>query len=220
MNFLQGIQRLHRESMKGSGGPTAVTGGNDRQLRYADWYADAWRVIQAERPWRWMRASLDVAQTVDQQTYTATELGALRFGRWRPQDPDYSVQVYATASPSALCDLHFWQLDRFRDNWVYRDMGASQPFAWTIDERDQLLIGPRPSEAFKLRIDYWKEPSELTADTDTPDIPARFELLPMWRALIQVAMADAAPEVLARAEKNYADLHRLLMFDQARMPVL
>ena len=206
--------------MKGSAGPTGVTGGNDRQQRYANWYADAWREIQSERDWRWMRASLDVALTVDKQTYTATELGAARFGRWRPQDPDYVVQAYSTASPSGLWDLRFWQLDRFRDNWVYRDMGASQPFAWTIDENDRLLLGPRPSEAFKLRIDYWKEPSELTADADEPDIPARFELLPMWRALIEVGKADAATEVLFRAEKNYAALHSRLMADQARRPVL
>ena len=220
MNFLQGIQRLHSESMKGSAAPTGVTGGNDRHQRYANWYADAWREIQSERAWRWMRASLDVALTVDQQTYTAAGLGAVRFGRWRPQDPDYCVQSYAAASPSALFDLHFWQLDRFRDNWVYRDMGASQPFTWTIDERDQLLIGPRPSEAFKLRIDYWKEPSELVVDADAPDIPERFKLLPMWRALIEVGKADAATEVLLRAEKNYADLHGRLMADQARRPVL
>lgn len=220
MKFLELVQRLHSESLKGSTAPTAVTGGNDRQVRYANAVADAWRELQSERDWRWMRASLDATLVVNQQTYTATALGATRFGRWRPEDPEYCVRAYAVASPDALWTVNFWQLDQFRDNWIYRDMGASNPFAWTIDENDQLLIGPRPSEAFKLRIDYWKEPSELAADTDTPDLPDRFKLLPMWRALQEIAKSDAAPEVLARADTNYALLHGRLMADQARRPTL
>lgn len=220
MNYLQGVQRLHSESMRSTAAPTTVVGASDRHARLFNWYADAWRDLQAERDWRWMRARLDVALTINQQTYTGSGLGATRFGRWRAQDNDYQVQTYNSGSPNGLLPLEFWQLDRFRAFWVYRDMGASQPTAWTVDENDQLLIGPKPSAAFMLRIDYWKEPMELTADADVPDLPDRFKLLPMWRALQEVAKADAAPEVLARAETNYMALHRDLMTDQARRPTL
>lgn len=220
MNYLEGVQRLHRESGRSTTAPTGLVGATDRNQRLFDWYADAWRDIQTERDWRFMRATLNVALTVNQQTYTGSGLGATRFGRWRAEDGDYQVNTYSSGSPNGLLPLKFWQLDRFKEFWVYRDMGASQPTAWTVDENDQLLIGPKPSEAFMLRIDYWKSPQELTADEDEPDLPDRFKLLPMWRALKAVALNDAAPETLTRAEREYDILHNRMLSDQARRPTL
>nr|HPL79494.1 hypothetical protein [Burkholderiaceae bacterium] len=74
--------------------------------------------------------------------------------------------------------------------------------------------------AYKLRIEYWKEPSELAADADTPDMPDRFHMLLVWAALQEVAKFDAAPEVLARAEKNHGALKFALTMDQSRLPTL
>ena len=220
MNYLAGVQRLHRESGRSTAAPTSVVGANERHARLFDWYADAWRNLQGEREWRWMRASLDVALVVGQQTYTATDLAATRFGRWRAEDFDYDVQAYVYGSQNAIWRLSYRQLDNFRQQWIHRTMGSSQPIEWTIDEADQLLLGPAPSEPYQLRIDYWKEPAELALDADEPDMPARFHMMLVWRALQDVAMFDAAPEVLARAEKNYGDLKDALLRDQAWLPVM
>ena len=58
----------------------------------------------------------------------------------------------------------------------------------------------------------------MAADADTPDMPSEFHLLLVWRALQEVAKFDAAPEVLARAEKNHAGMVHRLLLDQARLP--
>ena len=220
MNYLQIVQRVHSESGRSTAAPISVTGANDRHARLFNWTADKWRDLQGERDWRWMRATLDVALTVDQQTYTAAALGASRFGRWRPEDAEYTPFIYVDGSPNSKWPVDQWQLDRFREQWVYMDQGSSTPLAWTADENDQLLIGPAPGLAYKLRIDYWKEPSELAADEDTPDMPNRFHMLLVWAALQEVAKFDAAPEVLARAEKNHRDLKAAMLRDQARLPTL
>ena len=104
--------------------------------------------------------------------------------------------------------------------YAYRTWGNSTPIGWTFDESNNLLLGPPPALAYKLRQEYLMEPSELTADADTPDMPNRFHMLLVWLALEQVAMFDAAPEVLARAEKNSAALRTRLLLDQARLPTL
>ena len=220
MNYLQIVQRVHSESGRSTAAPTSVVGANDRHVRLFNWVADAWRDLQGERDWRWMRNTLDATLTAGQQTYSGADLGATRFGRWRKEDHDYSPYVYVDGAPNAIWPMTYWQLDQMRARFIYRTWGASTPIAWSYNEANELLIGPQPALAYKLRIEYWKEPSELAADDDTPDMPDRFHMLLVWRALQDVANFDAAPEVLARAEKNYGALKFALTMDQSRLPTL
>ena len=218
MNYLQLVQRLHRESGRSTAAPTTVVNANERHARLFDWVADAWRNLQIEREWRWMRTTLDVALTVGKQTYTGAELGATRFRRWRLDDDTYNPWLYIDGSPNTLWPLQYTQLDEFRELYVYRTWGATTPVAWTFDEANQLIVGPQPALAYKLRMEFWKSPTDLAADVDAPDMPEEFHLLLMWRALQEVAKFDAAPEVLARAEKNHAGLMHRLLLDQSRLP--
>ena len=220
MNYLQIVQRVHSESGRSTAAPTSVVGANDRHVRLFNWVADAWRDLQGERDWRWMRNTLDAALTANQQTYSGADLGATRFGRWRKEDHDYSPYVYVDGAPNAIWPMAFWQLDQMRARFIYRTWGASTPIAWSYNEANELLIGPQPALPYKLRIEYWKEPSELAADADTPDMPDRFHMLLVWAALQEVAKFDAAPEVLARAEKNHGALKFALTMDQSRLPTL
>jgi hypothetical protein len=220
VNFLAGVQRLHSETLRSTAAPTSVVGASDRNQRLVNAYADAWRELQSERDWKWMRATLDAALTIGKQTYTGAELGATRFGRWRREDDTYSVYLYRPGYPNTRWEVSYWNLDDFRAQYVYLQWSNTTPVAWTFDESNQLLLGPAPNDAYQLRIEYWKEPSELAADADAPDLPDRFALLPMWRALQDIAKSDAKPEVLAKAETNYARLHGALLLDQARLPHL
>jgi hypothetical protein len=221
MNFLAIVQRVHRETLRSTAAPTTVVGASDRNQRIIDAVADAWAELQAERDWRWMRATTDTPLTIGQQTYTAAQLGiATRFGRWRHDDSNYAPILYLAGSLNTLWEMAYWDLDNFRKLFIYRLVASTTPIAWTFDESNQFLIGPQPALAYMLRAEYWKEPSTLAVDADTPDMPDRFHMLLVWRALQDAAKADAAPELLAKAEKNYGDLYDKLMFDQARLPSL
>lgn len=213
-------QRLHSESLRSTAAPTSVTGASDRNARLFNWLADNWRDLQTERDWRWMRGQLDVAVTAGQQTYTGTGLGASRFRRWRKEDSQYTPVMYRSGNPNAYWVLEHWDLDSFRRHFIYRNLGQTTPIAWTFDEQNQLLVGPAPLDAYQLRIDYWKSPTELTADADEPDMPSEFHMLLVWDALIELATSDAAPEILAKAQRNHATLRDRLMLDQARLPHL
>ena len=218
MNYLQLAQRLHAESLRSTAAPTTVTGATDRNLRLFTLIADKWRNLQTERDWRWMRAQLNSPVTIGLQTYTGAGLGAARFGRWREEDMQYEPVIYRTASPSGYWALGYWDVVSFRREYIYRSLGNTTPIAWSYDENDQLLLGPAPAEAYNLRIDYWKSPSELAADADTPDMPDRFHMVLVWEALMDIATSDAAPEILANAQRNLSMLRQALIFDQARLP--
>jgi hypothetical protein len=220
MTFLELVQRLHSESLRSTAAPTSVTGATDRNARLFNRVADAWRELQLERDWRWMRTTTDAALTVGLQTYSAADLSLSRFKCWRAEDSDYYPGLYISGSPNTFWPLQFEQLDRFRQEWIYITTANSTPVAWSTDESHRLLVGPAPAVAYKLRAEYWMEPSTLAADGDTPDMPARFHMLLVWRALQDVAIADAKPELLTLAQQNYATMHGQLMLDQARMPYL
>ena len=211
------VQRVHSETLRSTAAPATVVSPSDRNARIINAVADAWADLQAERDWRWMRETLDVALTIGQQTYTGTALGATRFGRWRKEDLDYQPIIYKTGTPNALWHLDYWQLDQFRYQYLYRTWGNSTPLGWTFDESNQLIIGPAPAVAYNIRIEQWKEPSALSADADTPDMPSRFHLVLVWKALQAVARQDAAPEILSHAETMHTEIYSRLLRDQARL---
>lgn len=220
MTFLELVQRLHSESLRSTAAPTALSGATDRNTRLFNRVADAWRDLQQERDWKWMRTTTDVALTVGQQTYSDSDLALTRFGRWRREDQTYSPGLYTSGSPNTLWPLYYENLDTFRQNWIYRTMGNSTPIAWTIDETERFLVGPAPAVAYMLRAEFWKDPVELAADADEPDMPSKHHMVLVWRALIDVAKADAKPELLALAETNYRSTFDKLLFDQARLPFI
>lgn len=218
MNLLQLAQRLHRECRRSTAAPTSISGATERNARMFDRITDAWRELQNERDWKWMRLTTDVALSIGQQTYSGTDMGLSRFRRWRREDSTYWPSLYIDGSPNSVWPMTFSNLDCFRQNWIYRSMGSSTPVAWSIDESERMLVGPAPAAAYKLRAEYWMEPLDLEADDDEPDMPARFHLLLVWRGLIDEAKADAKPELLALAEQNYARMHMDLLLDQGRLP--
>jgi hypothetical protein len=219
MNYLALLQRLHSETLRTTAAPTVVTGGSERNQRLANAIGDAWAEVQSERDWKWMRVTTDAPLTAGLQTYAAATLGiGSRFGRWRHEDETYCPMMYLAGSPNTIWSLTQWDLDNFRHLYIYRTQGNSTPVAFAIDETQQFLVGPAPSDAYMLRAEYWMEPSTLVEATDSPDMPARFHMLLVWRALMSIARSDAAPELLNRAEFEYGNLHDKLLFDQGRLP--
>jgi len=219
MNYLALLQRLHSETLRSTAAPVGVTGLSDRNTRLVNALADAWLEVQSERDWRWMRATTDAALTIDLQTYAGADLGIVsRFGRWRAEDDTYCPTLYINGAPNSLWQLTQWGLDDFRQLFIYRTQGSSTPVAFSIDEADRLLLGPAPVAAYRLRAEYWLAPMTLVDATDVPDMPERFHMLLVWRALMDIARSDAAPELLSRAEVSYGNLHDKLLFDQGRLP--
>ncbi len=204
MNRLQLVQRLKRERGAGGTPPASIAVLAGEDLMLDDWLADAWLEVQRKRmDWAWMRKTVTGTLTQNVGVYAASALDALvtDFGRWQPETNDYTVRVYATAGvPRALAWLPY---EAFQARFLASTVANSTPEFWSVAPDSRLLIGPKPSAAaLTLTADYWAKPTALVADIDEPGMPEQFHMLLVWRALVEVSVFDAAPEVEVRARRN------------------
>ena len=73
---------------------------------------------------------------------------------------------------------------------------------------------PTPNAATTLTAEYWKTATTLSATTDTPVIPARFQRIIICRAKIYYAEQNDAPEVMGSSLSEFQDLLGKLEADQ------
>ncbi len=67
---------------------------------------------------------------------------------------------------------------------------------YTIANDMSLLLGPTPSDVYRVRGEYHKSAVELSADSDTPIYPAEYHMLPVYAAMFRYAGFTAASEVV------------------------
>jgi hypothetical protein len=216
LNFLQIVNRLKVESGR-SGGPigsVATVGADDARL--VAWAADFWRELQTSRDWRWMRATGAALPVLDGQViYDPDADWALTdFGRWVRPSGDYQPTVTPDGNPGHVSALSWLDYERFRQRFIILPHQPGAPQFWTEGLDGSFMVGPTPTGDWVLTADYWREPTELVADADEPDMPAKFHMLIVWGALMQVAGFDAAPEVYQRALANHDRIHADLKAEQ------
>jgi hypothetical protein len=217
VNFLQATQRLYSELGRSGSGPTAYVGASASNLRLFNAVADAWLDIQSDPiGWRWMLRQFEsVPLTVAVDSYSAADLGVVDFGRWRMPDDWYSVFQHDPAvSPTQRVKVQYIERDQFERQFRDNPPPAGPPQYWTIDPEDKLIVAPTPDKPYVLRAEYYIEPVSLIADANTPSMPVQFHMLLVWRAMVQIAQFDAAPENVSRASDKEQELLTLLMLDQ------
>ena len=214
MNFLELVNRTKVESARSGGqiGGVAVARGDDKRI--VNWVASAWVELQNECDWRWMRKSVEKDILADKQRYPLSDFSITDFRRWVEETDDYYPVVYQLTSPTTIGGLRFYSFERFRRDFIVSPTAPGAPQVWSVDFNDDLLIGPTPEAAWKIKIDYWSDVTRLGNDADTPSMPARFHEVLVWRALMELASFDAAPEVYSRAKSNYDRMHGDLRHEQ------
>jgi hypothetical protein len=219
VNYLQLVQRLHREAALSGNGPTTIVDAPKEHLRLFDWVADALRELES-RPLdlRWMRRRVTITTVAaptldipDISVYTPAALGLTTFGRWRPESDEWSVKCVDPTDATRTWNLHWMTLDQWRDAYVHSIQPAGQPSSWSVDDNNALLIGPAPDAAYAIRTEYLRAAQELTVDADTPEFDADLHLILMWRALVEAGKFENAPDVLARGQTNFARLEDNLL---------
>lgn len=136
--------------------------------------------------------------------------------RWQVPTEQYTVRTFLTADPTTYWSLDWLAYEEFQRRFIVGTVDDGQPRWWSVAPDKRLLIAPAPDNAtYSVTADYWAKPTELTADDDEPDMPEQFHMLIVWRALLEVASFDAAPEVETRAKRNLQVIWTDLIEDQA-----
>ena len=112
--------------------------------------------------------------------------------------------------------------------WPYNQLRARKP---DLDADDTGLpevyyikagkIGfwPSPGEAYTVEVDYFSIPTELTSDTDTPDIPVGYRESLIKYALAQEHDFNTDPDLSQKAMNEYEDIVTLARQNLLSQPV-
>lgn len=219
MNFLQLVQRLRSECGVSDTGPTTVVGQTGEYERLVNWVNAAWMDIQsAHQDWNWLRTSLTPFATVaGQTTYspTAAPMSLTDFGAW---DRD-SFRVYETAAGiSSETFLTYQPYDLWRNSYLIGALRSttSRPDIVTVAPDNSLGFGPITAAGYSIVGDYFKLPSEMSADTDIPVLPTQYHMAIVYRAMMSYGAYFAAPEVYQRGETEFSKM--MLRMTADRLP--
>jgi hypothetical protein len=129
-----------------------------------------------------------------EQDYTLTPgVADITNGVGLPTNYVQAVDLVMTSSgaQSALTYIDFAELDRmYPDSEDTTAYPVNIPTMWYF-YGDTIKVFPTPASAQTLTLRYYKKPTELSADTDVPEVPSEFrEILVMGAAYRVMQVKD------------------------------
>jgi hypothetical protein len=227
MNYLQLCQRLRQEAM-GAGAtssPGATTGQQGQNKQFVDWINAAWLEIQSlHQDWRWMRKEATVSTTAGDGSYepadftdVAAAAAISAFSHWHTNNRQLLWTLYSQSVGQVdESDLWFISFDEWR--YLY-DRGGNvstqnRPFHYTAAPDNTLKLGYKPDGIYVVRGWYQKSATELSGDSDSPEMPSQYHLAIVWRALMYYGEDRAAPEKRAQGQNNFSTMLSQLEINQ------
>ena len=226
-SYLALCQKLRRECGIAGSGPNTVVGQTGMMEKIVNWVADSYLDIQLRYPnWRWMRSNFTVIASASDDTYPfldctddKTSAAINRFAQWWANDRLDPFKIYLTSAGVANQGwMNYLPYENFRALYKFgpQQSVTGQPFHVSVDDDDQIVIGPKPNGTYTLQGSYQRGPQILVADANEPDMPGRFHDLIVYYAMERYATHSVAPEVLARAIREGGRIMRAL--EQSQMP--
>ena len=226
--FLNLCKDLRRELDISGTGPATVVGQTGDLGNIVEWIDQAHIDIQNRRNgnWRWMRRPYTIQTVADDASYDSSEFTDVlaaapidRFSRWRMVDSEDPPKLFLTSAGVGTERWTVWtQWDWFKHLYEIGTQNSGAPVFVSSDPQDQMVFGPPPNGIWTVTGDYWRSPQVLsdgvTPDDEVPEMPVQFHKLIVWEAMIHYGYQQAAPEVLARAERYSRKLYRQLENNQ------
>lgn len=204
-------------------GPISVANQVGELKRLCGWVQQAWVEIQNQREdWEWMRKSFSFDTVVGQQEYEAgddEDIDLTDFGWWRKDSFSLYLKSAGQGNETHLDHIDYNAFDGFY-SFGTNATAQGRPTAIAITPSKKLALGFLPDDVYTVRGEYYKTPQILDEDADVPDMPARFHMLIVHRAMLKYGTFNAAIEVLQEHDALYRILLNKLEADQAPMVFL
>jgi len=194
------------------------------------WVRDAWTAIQNRNGgfWKWLHRPFTLQTVSAQGVYAYTEADDItgntqpigvpistpqgvpaapgkidRFSAWDLRDIVNPPSIYLTASGvSAERQLVFMPYDLFQRQFEFGPQNDASPVYISVDEQDNIVLGPAPNDIYTVRGRYWRGPQILVEGNDMPEMPVQFHDVVAYDALRRFAYKNAAPEALGNAAEQ------------------
>lgn len=206
MMFLELVNRARREcGVSGVALSTLQHGLTAEGQRFVDWTTDAWNDLQIEKPdWQWMRKTFTFQTVPSQANYTPAQAGAADAASWKID----SFRAFATVAgygDEQIVPPMSWDVWRNVYQFGANRTATGRPVAIAVGPDKSLNVGPLPDDAYTVIGEYYRKPTTLVNDTDSPsdagnDLPDRYHMLLVYEVMERYALYESAPEVRARAE--------------------
>lgn len=201
-----------------------VAGLSGRPADLVRWAIEAWNDIQRDRDgkWKWLFSDFTIDTVADQASYIpttdATDVEAAatitRFRSW-DLDSRHPPLIFLSADGKVSeREMFIDSWDHFRYLFVRNTHPSGYPGSAVTDWNDKLYIGPTPDAVYRVTGNYWKSNQILADDGDTPEMPADYHFLIVYRAIIKYAYNTVSHEVLARAKAEGMVLYDALALNQ------
>lgn len=203
---LQLCKRLRQEAAISGTGPATTLGQTGEMGKVVDWIDSAYQDIQnLHADWDFLRTDLSFETISGTSEYSRTAISADEQGEWI----DDSFRSYLTSAGVNGEQFMQWvPWRRFRDTYLLGAIRATtgQPRYITQQPDTSLLMWPIPDAVYTVNGEYFERPQAMTTDTSYPLIPAKYQMIIVWRALMYYAGSAGAPELYAVGQREYKRL--------------
>lgn len=206
--YLQLCQKMRQNCRDAGTGPSTVVSQTGLLKNVVDWIADAWNDIQTQSlNWRWMTSQFTVNTVASDDTYlysdcTDSRASAVitRFAAWR-FNQSVPLCYLTSGGVSGQYRLIPMPWEDFKDIYKFgsQQSNTGMPIHITINEHDEILLGPNPDAVYTVTGEYQRGPLTLSANADEPDMPSRFHDLIVYRAIEKYAANYVKQEQYSRA---------------------
>ena len=215
MNFLALCNSLIQKCGIAGGGITSVTSQTGEAGRVVSWINEAYLNVQlAETQWHWMRSNVSFTTTDSQSSYTPAQCGVTDFGGWKMDSFRRYITDTGVRSEAYLTALKY---NDYRDTYLFGNMRLTTGDPRYISEAPDLSLnlGLIPgSVGYTVVGEYFKVPSSLVAESDSPLMPSQYHMIVVYRAMMMYGMYESASEVIQEGTSLYNAMLRRLMRDQ------
>ena len=175
-----------------------------------DFINDAKTMVEESNDWSALRETIVITTTADDNQYSLTDCGD-------------NVKVMSALNDSQNCFMGYQTTDWFNEQLYINDVVEGSPRYYTYDGLDsngdtQILVSPRPDDAYTLRFDVIKRQAELTNNADNLLVPEK-PVIHLALALLARERGEtggtSTPEYFAIADKYLSDA---IAIDAAKHP--
>lgn len=206
MTFVELINALRIECDAAGADITSVSGLGKENARLKNWINLAWREIQMLHDGRWnfMLANFTVALTDNVWEYnpTAAPFSLANFRVIKRE----TMRVYATATGYGdEQELPFIPYDIFKRQYRYGSSRTDKgrPSVFSVDEKRNIVFGLVPTAGWTVEGQYFRRPTDLVANGDSPDMPVEYHMAIVYRAMLKDGEFEWTNEQKARAVREY-----------------
>lgn len=214
MNFLELCQRTASECGVSITGPSDTTNQTGRLGQLVKWVNTAWMHLQTKHDnWLFMRFGFQVDTTSGDGEYaygdctdTTTSVAIAAFRDWCRDTP---LKVYLVSAGQATeTDLVFKDYREFYQLYLIGTPTNSYPRHWSRAPNGNLLLGPKPDGIYRVSGEYQRSGTELSGDSDVPELPSEYHMAIVYRAMMQYGRYVGAQEIYNDGAAEYRRMLR------------